>query len=124
MEQKSPFRFAERCLYNYQLNLSKIETLRERLESLRGSVVKAQSYEPAFSGGEVSRPVEARAVKICDLEDQIAYCERCTAPITRLIADLEEEYDLDASPNRNLLTLLRLRYFAKGLGRRLRVSSK
>ena len=68
---ESPFRFAERCLYNYQQNLSKIETLRERLESSRGSVVKAQSYEPVFPGGDVSRPVEERAVKICDLEGQI-----------------------------------------------------
>lgn len=114
MEQKSPFCFAERCLYNYHQNLSKIETLRERLDALRGSAVKAQSYEPIFQGGDVSRPVEDRAVKICDLEGQIAYCERCTSPITRLIADLEKEYGFDSASPKDLLRLLRLRYFAQG----------
>jgi len=55
-EYKSKFRYAESCLYNYQLNLSKIKTLSEKLESLeQGSSVKAQSYESMSFGGEGSR---------------------------------------------------------------------
>ena len=113
-EYKSKFRYAESCLYNYQLNLSKIKTLSEKLESLeQSSSVKAQSYEAMSFGGEVSRPVEQRAMSIINLQDQLKKLECCTHPIARMVEDLGKDYGLGDTPDKNFL-LLELRYFAKG----------
>lgn len=114
-EYKSKFRYAESCLYNYQLNLSKIKTLSEKLESLeQGSSVKAQSYEAMSFGGEVSRPVEQRAMSIINLQDQLKKLECCTRPIARMVEDLGKDYGLGDTPDKIYLLLLELRYFAKG----------
>lgn len=114
-KNKSKFRFAEHCLYNYQLNLAKIEVLEQKLELLKiSSSAKAQSYDAMPCGGAVSRPVEQRAANICALEEQILYCKNCTIPITRMIEDLKKDYSMDESQNNNMLRLLELRYFAGG----------
>ncbi len=114
-KEQSPFRIAERCLYNYQPNLARIETLRQRLTLLEDtSSVKVQNYKMRFSGGEPSCPVAERTEKIDSLERQIANLEALTAPITRMMQDWNMEYGLDSSQNRDLLQLLRLRYLAGG----------
>lgn len=114
-EHKSKFRFAESCLYNYQLNLSKLATLSDKLEMLeRGLSVKAQSYEAMPCGGDISRPVEQRALQIADIESQIANLKYCTQPIARMMNSLKREYGIDDALNKKILELVELRYFARG----------
>ena len=110
-KEQSPFRTAEGCLYNYRRNLSQIETLRQELKLLESSsAVKIQNYQMRFSGGDPSCPVEVRVEKIDDMEGHIAFLERWTLPITRLIADLGSAYVLQGSENAEMLKLLQVRY--------------
>ena len=114
-EHRSKFRFAEGCLYNYQLNLSKIVTLREKLELLKqSSSVKAQSYEAMPHGGDISRPVEQRTMQIADIEARLANLKSVTQPIARMMESLKREYGIDESLNKKILELVELRYFARG----------
>ena len=114
-DEKTPFQIAENCLYNYKLNLSKINTLRQKL-SLLGpmSTLKAQSYEQRYSGGDPSNPVAQRTETIDSLERRITELEIKTVPISQMIQDLSEGGVLKGSQNENMLQLLKLRYFAKG----------
>ncbi|MCR4818524.1 MAG: hypothetical protein K5841_06165 [Fretibacterium sp.] len=114
-EDRALLQFAEKCLYEYKLNLSRIDTLREKLSLLAtGSTVKAQTYEPIYSGGGHSDPVAWRMERIDSLERRIAELENRTAPITRMVRDWSEAYGLENSQNRDMLQLLELRYFAGG----------
>ena len=72
-EYKSKFRYAESCLYNYQLNLSKIKTLSEKLESLeQGSSVKARCCGLYFK--KVLEYVSYEASKACLLFSGLESC--------------------------------------------------
>ena len=114
-DDKTPFQIAENCLYNYKLNLSKINTLRKKLSLLGpGSTLKAQSYEQRYSGGEPPDPVAQRTEKIDSLERRITELEIKTVPLSQMIQDLTAGCALKGSQNENMLQLLKLRYFAKG----------
>ena len=109
------FKAAEKCLYDYKLNLSRIDTLNRKLNLLEtGPALKAQSFEQGYSGGEHSDPVAQRAEKIDSLERRIVELESQTAPITQMVHDLSEEYGLKSSQYKDMLQLLELRYFAGG----------
>ena len=113
MKEKDRFRYAERCLYGYQKNMACLKVLREdlRLEE-SGSDVHAQNYQYTFGfTGEPSNPVEARQIKIENIQGRIRMLERCTNPITSLIADLTSPNVLNGSNNAAMMDILRLLYF-------------
>ncbi len=114
-EDRTPFQIAEKCLYDYKLNLSKIDTLRKKLSLLGpGSTLKAQSYEQRYGGGDPPDPVAQRTERIDSMERQIIELEIKTAPLTQMIKDLDEGCVLEGSQNKSMLQLLEARYFFKG----------
>ena len=115
MRDKSKFRYAEKCLYEYKRNLAALDVLREDLRVERaGSDVHAQNYQFTFGfNNEPSNPVQARLIRLETLEDRIKKLERVTQPITRLINDLISEENLESSNNKILYDILRLMYFGK-----------
>lgn len=113
-EQKSPYRFAERCLYTYKENLARLEVLREDLRVIRSlSSVKVQDYDyntiSSTPGGH-GDPVVERLLRIEHLEEKITGLERRTKPITRLLEDLESPYVLEESRRATLLKILQYVY--------------
>lgn len=113
MKDKTSFRYAEKCLYEYKRNMAGLKVLRDDLRVLEASTdVHAQNYQysPGFTG-EPSNPVEARQMKIDKLHERIQRLERYTAPITELIKDLSSPDALNGSNNTALLEVLRLLYF-------------
>ena len=112
-KRASPFRSAERCLYDYKKNLARLEVLREDLRVFRSQTsVKVQDYDfnsIANAGGH-SDPVAARLLRIERLEEEIAWLERRTVPITRLRADLESSDVLEGTHKADLAEILRLLY--------------
>ena len=115
MQEKNKFRHAEKCLYEYRRNLSAINVLREDLRVERaGTDVHVQNYQLSFGfAGEPSNPVEARMIKIQNIEERIQKLERYTKPVTQLIDDLNAPENLKHSENKMLLDILRLLYFGK-----------
>ena len=90
MRDKSKFRYAEKCLYNYKTNLARLEVLNEDLRVLRsGGDIKGVTYQLTFNFGDnYSDPVFNHVAKIEKLESQIKKLERITRPITKLIQEL------------------------------------
>ena len=115
VKQKDKFRYAEKCLYEYQRNMACLEVLREDLRVERaGTDVHAQSYQYTFGfTGEPSNPVQARLMKIEKIEERIRLLERWTKPITLLMENLNNPNVLDGSDNKILMDILRLVYFGK-----------
>ena len=115
MQEKNNFRFAEKCLYEYKRNLSAINILREDLRVANAqNSVHVQNYQLSFGfGGEPSNPVEERVIKIEKIKERIQKLERCTNPITQLIADLNTPENLKYSDNKTLFNILKLLYFGK-----------
>ena len=90
MKDNMNFRLAEKCLYDYPKNLKRIEILIDDLEILRmNGDVHAQNYQAFGSHSEISDPVAKHYAKIEALENQIKRLQRNTAPITRLLDDLQ-----------------------------------
>lgn len=91
MKNNMNFRLAEKCLYDYHSNLKRIEILLEDLRALRASGdVHGQSYQNSGNHSEISDPVARHVEKIQSLENQIKRLQRSTAPITKLIDDLDK----------------------------------
>ena len=113
MKQKDKFRYAEKCLYEYKRNMACIEILKEDLRVERaGSDVHVQNYQYTFNfTGEPSNPVQARLIKIEQIEERIRKLERCTKPITQLVKDLTSAESLDTSHNKELYEVMKLMYF-------------
>ena len=113
VKDKNKFRYAEKCLYEYNRNMAGLKVLRDDLRVLEaGTDVHAQNYQYSFGfTGEPSNPVEARQMKIDKLHERIQRLERYTAPITGLIEDLSSDDALNGSNNTALLEVLRLVYF-------------
>ena len=113
MKDKTSFRYAEKCLYEYKRNIAGLKVLRDDLRVLEaGTDVHAQNYQYSFGfTGDPSNPVEARQMKIDKLHERIQRLERYTAPITELIKDLSSPDALNGSNNTALLEVLRLVYF-------------
>lgn len=110
MKDKVKFRYAEKCLYDYRTNLSRIEVLSEDLRVLRsGGDVHGLSYQMTFNfGADASDPVLEHVAKIQKLENQIKNLERVTRPITKLIHDLSTAKQ--GSINQELMKILELFY--------------
>lgn len=113
MKEKDKFRYAEKCLYGYKQNMACLKVLREDLRvEEAGSDVHAQNYQYTFGfTGEPSNPVEARQIKIENIQGRIRMLERCTNPITALIADLTSPNVLNGSNNAAMMDIMRLLYF-------------
>lgn len=113
MKQNNPYRFAERCLYDYKKNLARIDILNDDLHVLRASSdVHEQSYNPIFSSvGSHSDPVFNYVAKIDRLEEEIRKLKRLTDPITRLMNDLQAPEVLENSKQTIMLQILCLIYF-------------
>lgn len=79
-----------------------------------GTDVHAQNYQFSFNfGSEPSNPVQARLIKIEQIEGRIKQLERLTKPITKLINDLDTPENLKGSNNKVMLEILKLMYFGK-----------
>ena len=115
MKQKDKFRYAEKCLYEYKRNMACLEILREDLRVERaGSDVHVQNYQYTIDfTGNPSNPVQARMIKIEQLEERIRKLERWTKPITQLEKDLTSAESLDTSRNKELYEVMKLMYFGK-----------
>ena len=113
MKEKDKFRYAEKCLYGYKRNMACLKVLREDLRvEEAGTDVHAQNYQYTFGfTGEPSNPVEARQIKIENIQERIRMLERCTNPITALIADLTSPNVLNGSNNAAMMDIMRLLYF-------------
>ena len=115
MKQKDKFRYAEKCLYEYKRNMACLEILREDLRvEQAGSDVHVQNYQYTIDfNGIHSNPVQARMIKIEQLEERIRKLERWTKPITQLEKDLTSAESLDTSRNKELYEVMKLMYFGK-----------
>lgn len=112
-----PFRFAERCLYEFHENEARLQVLRDDLKALdSSSSATVQKYDPlSMHGGGPSDNVSARLIRIEAVEEEIIRLERRVKPIQRLIADLEAPYVLDDSPKAEMLQILQLHYFGNNV---------
>lgn len=111
-EREYPFRFAERCLYDYKANVARLEVLRTDLRVLDAvSSVKVQNYDGIPGSGYPSDSVSGRLQRIERVEGDILHLERRTSPIRRLYDDLRENYVLADSPKMILRGILELFYF-------------
>ena len=115
MKDFDMFKFTEKCLYDYKMNMAGLEILRSDLQLERsGSDVHAQNYQAIYSsGGTPSKPVETRMQRIEHLEEQIRRLERQVEPITRLMEDLKASYVHEGSMKADLLPLMELFYFGQ-----------
>ncbi len=115
----SPFRIAERCLYDYKKNLARLNILREDLRTLKAMPsVKVQDFELddiILSAGGHSDPVMARLIRIEQLENEIAWLDRRTKPITRFVEDLKRSHPVEGSLKADFLILLKNLYFEEKL---------
>lgn len=111
MSDKTNFRYAERCLYEYPENCIRLEALKKALEELRDSAsVRGQSYEPVGRGG-AGDPVGNRAQRIADLESEVQRLEAVTMPISLLRRDLTKDYVLPNSEKDEMGRIMALCYF-------------
>jgi len=111
LEDKTKFRYAERCLYGYPENCIRLEVLKKTLDDLRSSAsVHGQSYEPMAHGG-VGDPVATRAQRLADMETEITRLEAVTMPIALLKRDLTSAYVLPNSGKDEMGKILTLFYF-------------
>ena len=117
MKNKDKFRYAEKCLYDYKRNLAALNVLREDLRVAKaGTDIRVQNYQFTFGfEGDPSNPVEARMIKIENIEGKIQKLERYTKPISQLIEDLSAPENLKGSMNRILFEVMKLFYFGKNL---------
>ena len=111
-EPEYPFRYAERCLYEYQGNVARLDALKERLAALYAtSTAGVQNWDAPHGKGAVNDPVAVRELRIISIEEEITRLAERTEPITKLKADLEAPYVLEGSPKHDLARVMRLYYF-------------
>ena len=87
------FRHVEKCLFSYRDNVARIAALNEDLIILRaGSDVHIQNYQQRLNNSVMSfNPVASYVEKIQKIENQIMRLKRVTAPITKLLGDIEHD---------------------------------
>lgn len=114
-EKELVFRMTEKTLYSYPENLTKMETLKMRLNMLKNSgSVKAQSYEGAATGGgEIHDPVSDRVQKIMELENRLIAVQSLAMPITGLKADLEMP-NIERGSHKAIMAEILNRYYICG----------
>ena len=112
MDNKTKFRYVEKCLYQYPQNVIRLCTLHNALDDLRGGMsVRGQGYEPISGGGDVGDPVGIRAARIADIEVEIRALEAITRPIGDVAKMLGADNVLPDSPKAGLRRILELYYF-------------
>ena len=103
------FRYVEKCLYKYPLNVNRLGVLKEDLRLLRiNGDVKAQQYEQPCTGTFYS-PVEEHLIKIQGMEQKIKQLEKTTAPITALMKNIADNQKFKR--NQEYRILLEMFYF-------------
>lgn len=108
------FKYAERCLYEFQGNRARIEKLRETLAALYMSTsMRGQAWEETQHNGEPGNPVAVRGLRIVTLEEEIKRLTGRVEPIEKLMTALEVPFVLEGTPLERLPKLIRLWYFAK-----------
>lgn len=113
-ERDYPFRFAERCLYDYLENVARLEALRAELRALDSlSSAGSPKYDGMPTTGYPRDAVSARLERIEIVEQDILGLERRTLPIRRLYDDLREDYVLADSPKMILRGILELFYLGE-----------
>lgn len=111
-EGEYPFRYVERCLYEYHENVARLAALRERLATLYStSTAGVQGWDTTGHDSATSDPVATRELRIISLEEEISKLLERTVPITRLMADLSAPYVLQGSLKFELAQVARLFYF-------------
>ena len=120
-EKDYPFRFAERCLYDYLENVARLEVLRVELKALDAmSSTGSPKYDGMPAPGDPRDAVSARLERIERVEQDILHWERKTLPIGRLLNDLQSPDVLADSPKIELLKILRLKYLGWNTWKRTR----
>ena len=108
MPERNIYKYAEKCLYDYPMNLSRLKVLHEDLRVLRaGSDVHAQTGQIYI----VFDPVSSYVEKLDRLESQIKRIERNTTPITTLHNDLTQSSKSGSNRKADYLKILDLYYF-------------
>ena len=116
--QRNSFRFAERCLFEFQANRARLEALQdERAFLYKVGSVKAQNYDPSHGGGYPSDAVSARLERLEKLDEEIRRLEGRVKPLERLLGDLESPCVLEDSPRKELLKIMQLYYFGENVWR-------
>ena len=113
MTDRNIYRYAEKCLYDYPMNKSRLKILMEDLRVLRaGSDVHVQQYDKVTGQYYIAYdPVSSYVEKIDRLESLIKRIERNSAPITSLIQDLKTPNATDKSKYLDYVKILELYYF-------------
>ena len=113
MPERNIYKYAEKCLYDYPMNLSRLKVLNEDLRVLRaGSDVHAQQYDKLTGQYYIAYdPVASYVEKLDRLESQIKRIERNSVPITSLIQDLNTPNATDKSKYLDYVKILELYYF-------------
>ncbi|MBR0035647.1 MAG: hypothetical protein IJP54_08210 [Synergistaceae bacterium] len=115
MKKTDTYRFAEKCLYEYPANSTKLNALYDELTLLRSSSdVRGHSYEVGNNvKGSHSEPVSAYVERVESVEHAIQSVKRYVAPITHLKSDLSCSYILENSKAEECYKILQLHYFGK-----------
>ena len=92
MANFNPYKFAEKCLYDYRMNNARLKVLTEDLRVLRsGTDAHIQQYDkPTGQLYIMYDPVASYVERIDALENKIKRIERNTTPITTLRNDLQQ----------------------------------
>ena len=110
--KKDVFRFVEKCLHDYNANLSRISVLQDDIRLLRmGGDIHGQSYETIVSNGKLSDPVSKHVEKLERLEKEVSRLKRLTTPITKLIDDLKKSRSQKFSEYLSIITLFYFKSF-------------
>lgn len=96
-------RYAERILYEYGSNVLKLEMLKEEVKEITSLAV--QKYEKI--GNNRVDPVILRTEKLLKMEREILRLKK----ITGLVEKIEEELKLGTEKEKEMLEILRERYY-------------
>ena len=115
MNKSDAYRFAEKCLYEYPANCSKLKSLEQELVLLcSASDVSGYSYGAGKNvRGVHSDPVSAYVERKERLERRILSVKRVTEPVQRLVHDLDSDNVLENSKKDDCKKILALFYFGR-----------
>ena len=115
MKKRDNYRFAEKCLYEYPANCSKLLSLQQELALVCGSSdARGHSYNVGENvSGVHSDPVSSYVEHKMRIEFRICYVRRYTEPITRLVDDLNSSNVLENSKKDDCRKILQLFYFGR-----------
>ncbi|MBQ7220758.1 MAG: DUF1492 domain-containing protein [Synergistaceae bacterium] len=115
MKKRDNYRFAEKCLYEYPSNCSKLLSLEQELALVCGSSdARGHSYNVGENVcGVHSDPVASFIEHKMRLEYRINYVRRYTEPITRLVNDFNSSNVLENSKKNDCRKILKLFYFGR-----------